>query len=188
MMGIMMTGVIVRVSTVRALCRSLIVFLIPLNSRIMALNFNKYVQDGERFVHEVAHELGVSDDKAKGGRVLRAVFHAFRNRVTPNESLQFISQLPMLIKAIYVDGWRFSDESRRLRHLGDFIEAVREAGGRGTTNDFVTDYEVEAAIRAVFRVVGKHVSEGEILDILATLPVELKPLLADALNGAEPVR
>ena len=86
----------------------------------------------------------------------------------------------MLIKAIYVDGWQMKEEARYLRHLGDFIEAVREAGGKGTANDFVTDYEVERAIRAVFKVLKNHVSEGEIRDVLATLPVELKPLLAGA--------
>lgn len=143
----------------------------------MALNFNKYVTDGEQFVKEVATELETPGDVARGGRILRAVLHAFRNRMTVTESLQLISQLPMLIKAIYVDGWRLNKEARTIRHLGDFIEAVREAGGRATLSDFVTDYEVEKAIHAVFKVLKNHVSEGEIQDVLATLPVELKPLL-----------
>lgn len=145
----------------------------------MALNFNKYIQDGELFIREVAKELGAPDDMAKAGRILRAVLHAFRTRISPVESLQLIAQLPMLIKAVYVDGWKMTNEARELRHLGDFIEAVREAGGRGVINDFVTDYEVEQAIRAVFTVVRSHVSEGEIRDILATLPVELRPLFEE---------
>lgn len=147
----------------------------------MALNFNKYVKDGEQFVREVATELGTPEDMAKGGRILRSVLHAFRNRISPPESLQMIAQFPMLIKALYVDGWQMhTNEARQLRHLGDFIEAVREAGGRGCINDFVTDYEVEKAIRAVFKVIANHVSEGEIRDILGTLPAELKPLLVEA--------
>ena len=142
----------------------------------MGLNFNKYVMDAERIVREVAVELGAPWDVSKGGRILRAVLHAFRDRMTPQESLQLIAQFPMLLKAIYVDGWQINGEARRLRHLGDFIEAVREAGGRATLNDFVTDYEVERAIRAVFKVLQAHVSPGEINDILATLPLELRPL------------
>ena len=149
------------------------------NQVIMALNFNKYINDGEHFVNEVAKALGQPQDKVKAGHVLRAVLHTLRNRLTPNESLQLIAQLPMLIKAVYVDGWRITNEARELRHLGDFIEAVREAGGSATRNDFVTDYETEAAIRAVFRVIRQFVSDGEIADILATLPAELKPLLED---------
>ena len=86
----------------------------------------------------------------------------------------------MLIKAVYVDGWKISHEYRTMRHLGDFIEAVREADGRGSSYDFVTDYEVTEAIQAVFRVLKNHVSEGEIDDVIAVLPAELKPLMATA--------
>lgn len=145
----------------------------------MALNFNQYAHDAEQFVKEVAVASGKPDDVAQAGRMLRAVLHAFRNRLTPPESLQLISQFPMLIKAIYVDGWRISDEAKRLRHWGDFIEAVREEGGRATLHDFVSDREVEHAIHAVFKVIKYHVSAGEIRDIMATLPEELRPLLSN---------
>lgn len=145
----------------------------------MALHFNKYVQDGEQFVKEIAREIGSPEDVARGGRMLRAVLHAFRNRVPPAESLELISQLPMLIKAIYVDGWRISDEIKHLRHLGDFLEAVRQEGGPATHDDFSTDHEVEETVRAVFRVLKRHVSWGETRDILATMPRELRPLLVN---------
>ncbi|MBK8966840.1 MAG: DUF2267 domain-containing protein [Lewinellaceae bacterium] len=85
----------------------------------MAFNFHKYVADGEHFVKEVAVELQCPGDTGKAGSILRAVLHAFRNRVPPGESLQLIAQLPMLIKAVYVDGWQMKAESRTLRHLGD---------------------------------------------------------------------
>lgn len=139
--------------------------------------FDKYVRDGEQFLKEVASALGGSADTGKAYRIARAVLHAFRNRLSPSESLQLISQLPMLVKAIYVDGWRISEETKNLRTLGDFIEAVREEGGRATLSDFVTDREVENAIHAVFKVLKTRVSAGEIRDIVATLPEELKPLL-----------
>lgn len=142
------------------------------------MNFKKYVEDGEQFLKEIARETNTPDDRARAGRLLRAVLHAFRNRLTPNESLQLIAQLPMLIKAIYVDGWRISDEAKNLRTWGDFMEAVREEGGPATRNDFVTDREVENAIHAVFKVLKTHVSAGEIRDVVATLPEELRPLLA----------
>lgn len=144
----------------------------------MSPNFNKYIQDGERFVKEVAAATREPADVAKAGRILRAVLHAFRNRLTTAESLQLISQLPMLIKAIYVDGWKISDDAKRIRHRGDFIEAVREEGGAATRDDFVTDREVEHAIHAVFKAIKMYVSAGEIRDIVATLPEELRPMLA----------
>ncbi len=143
-------------------------------------NFNKYVQDGEQFIREIALETNTPLDTTKASRILRAVLHALRRRLPVTTSLQLISQFPMLIKAIYVDGWKIRDESGTLQHPGDFIEVVREEGGPGLLRDLMTDYEVTEAIHAVFRVVKKHVSEGEIDDVLATLPLELRPLLADA--------
>lgn len=146
----------------------------------MALNFPKYVQKAEEFIGEVAFELGDPTDKVKAARVLRAVFHAFRDWVTPAESLQLISQLPMFIKAIYVDGWKIKDSGQHNRHLGDFIEAVREADDIRNNGDFVTDYEAKEAIQAVFRVLKNHVSEGEVHDLIAVLPGEMKGVFAMA--------
>lgn len=146
----------------------------------MALNFPKYVQKAEEFIGEVALELGDHTNKIKAARVLRAVLHAFRDWVTPAESLQLIAQLPMFIKAMYVDGWKIRDGSQHNRHLGDFIEAVREADDIRNNGDFVTDYEAKEAIQAVFRVLKHHVSEGEVHDIIAVLPGELKSAFAMA--------
>jgi uncharacterized protein (DUF2267 family) len=146
----------------------------------MALNFQKYVQKAEEFISEVAFELGNPNDKIKAARVLRAVLHAFRDWVTVAESLQLIAQLPMFIKAIYVDGWKIKGSNEGMRHVGDFIEAVREADDVRNNGDFVTDFEAKEAIQAVFRVLKNHVSEGEVHDIIAVLPSEMKSLFAMA--------
>lgn len=144
------------------------------------LHFNKYVHEGEQFVREIAVEMHAPWDMIKAARVLRAVLHALRNRLSAPSSLQLISQLPMLIKAIYVDGWKLTDEAKTLRRLGDFIECVREEGGTSLSSHFVTDYDVTQAIHAVFNVIKKHVSAGEIRDLVSTLPAELRPLMTDS--------
>ena len=141
------------------------------------LHFNKYVQDGEQFVREVAAETNAPWDMIRAFRILRAVLHTLRNRLPLATSLQLIAQFPMLIKAVYVDGWKSGGEAKTLRQVGDFIEAVREAGGPGLIRDFVTDNDVIKDIQAVFGVIQKHVSEGEIDDVLATLPAALRSLL-----------
>ncbi|MBK8565854.1 MAG: DUF2267 domain-containing protein [Saprospiraceae bacterium] len=124
--------------------------------------------------------MGDPTDKIKAARVLRAVLHAFRDWVTPAESLQLIAQLPMFIKALYVDGWKIKGGSERMRHLGDFIETMREADDVRNNGDFVTDFEAKEAIQAVFRVLKNHVSEGEVHDIIAVLPGEMKGVFAMA--------
>ena len=142
------------------------------------LHFNRYVQDGEQFVREVAAETSAPWDMIRAFRILRAVLHALRNRLPVATSLQLIAQFPMLLKAIYVDGWQGNTEAKAMRNLGDFIEAVREEGGPGLIRDFIADNDVLKDVRAVLQVVKRHVSEGEMEDVLATLPATLRTLLA----------
>ena len=146
----------------------------------MAINFKKYTQTGEAFLKQVAIQLGDPEDTARAGRMLRAVLHVFRNQSTPMESMQLIAQLPMFIKAIYVDGWRINHKQDRIRHLDDFLFEVRKADEPNAMFDFGDDEEVTKAVKAVFHVIKEYVSEGEIDDVINTLPEELRPLVEEA--------
>lgn len=142
----------------------------------MSLNFAEYSQKGNEFIKEVAQELGTPQDTNHAGRVLTAVLHGIRDTITPEESLHLISQLPMWIKAVYVDGWKLSKSPTRIRHMEDFVQTVRDNSGRTAGRDFGNDEETKANIEAVFRVLKTHVSEGEIDDIKSQLPEEMVSL------------
>lgn len=143
------------------------------------MKFQKYVQDAEQFIRQVAEALGDPGNIDRAEKVTRAVLHTFRNEVPPQESLQMIAQLPMLIKAIYVDGWQIRSGRDRTRNLSDFIQAVREAERAAGFPYFEGADEIEKSIRAVFTVIGSYVSEGQMQDLQAVLPEELKPLLVE---------
>lgn len=142
----------------------------------MSVNFAEYNQKGHEFVKEVAQELKTPEDINHAGRVLTAVLHAIRDTITPEESLHLISQLPMWVKAIYVDEWKLSRPPGRIRHMSDFINDVRGNSGRTAGRDFGNDEETRTTIEAVFRVLKRHVSEGEIEDIKSQLPEEMLAL------------
>ncbi len=144
------------------------------------MNFEKYVATGNAFIKEVAQELGNPDDKNRAMRVTRAVIHALRNRLTPEEFLDFISQLPMCIKAIAVDGWKIDKVPEKIKHVDEFIEEVLKEDGRTAPRDFGSKEEAVEAVKAVFRVIKRHVTEGEVEDIAAELPKELKQFFLEA--------
>ncbi len=146
----------------------------------MAINFKKYVQTGEVFLKKLAAQLGDPEDTARAGRVLRSVLHVFRDQSTPQESIQLISQLPMFIKAIYVDGWRIGQKQIRIRHLDDFLNEVQETDKSIGSFDFPNKNATQHAVKAVFHVIKEYASEGEIEDVISTLPKELRPLMEDA--------
>lgn len=143
----------------------------------MALNFDKFANDGKAFLNRLAADLGYPENPGKAGRVLKAVFHALRDRISPEESLQLIAQLPMFLKAAYVEGWHSFKAPPRIHQLEEFIDEVIAADGKTGIIDFPTDAEAGHSIRAVFKALRAYVSEGEIEDIQSELPKALKELL-----------
>lgn len=138
------------------------------------MKFEQYAQDGRQFVNEIARELGEPDtDHAE--RVMTAVLHTLRDILSPEESMHFISQLPMLIKAIYVNGWHFQPRNR-IRSVDEFVECLMLQNPRTAPRDFGNNETALNKARAVFRVLRRHVSEGEITDVANQFPDELVSL------------
>ena len=142
----------------------------------MTLNFESYSQKAYEFVKEVATELGNPDDTDHAGRVIKAVFHTIRNMVTPEESMHLIAQLPMYIKAVYVDNWKISEQQGKIRSQEEFLAELRQKAGRTAERDFGNDEEAMQRVEAVLAVLKRHVSTGEIEDIKAQLPEPLAEL------------
>ncbi len=143
----------------------------------MTLNFDKYAQSGHTFVNKIAAELGDEKDTSTAGRILRSTLHVLRDQSSTEESMQFISQLPMFIKAIYVDGWKVSGKKTKVRHLDDFIEEVHKRCRAAGHDNFTSQEGCYLAVHAVFRVIREYVSEAEIEDLRLTLPEGLRALL-----------
>jgi uncharacterized protein (DUF2267 family) len=140
------------------------------------MDFSKYALKGNAFLADISSEIGASNDIDRAGRILRSVFHVLRDVISKEESFQLISQFPMALKSVYVDGWTFKHPQEHIKHMDDFIEAVVKKDSPAGYCSFASKKEAKEAIEAVFRVLKKHVSKGEIEDVRATLPKELKPL------------
>ena len=144
------------------------------------MNFEKYAVKGNLFVKELAQELGCPDNKKKAGRILKAVLKALRNRLSHEESMHLLAQLPMCIKAIYVDGWKLSETPEKIKNVSEFVEEVMKYDRPRAQQDFADKDEAIRAIKAVFRVIKRHISDGEAQDVEAELPKQLKELWEDA--------
>jgi uncharacterized protein (DUF2267 family) len=123
------------------------------------------------WLSELSDELGIEDRQA-AYRVLRAFLHAVRDRLTVDEAAQLGAQLPELIRGIYYEGWDPSRTPMKYRDLDEFLRRVSdEALLHGET-------EASHAASAAARVLHRHVSEGELNDVLAMLPEGLRPVVA----------
>jgi uncharacterized protein (DUF2267 family) len=93
-----------------------------------------------------------------------------RCALTVEESAQLAAQLPLLIRGVFYEGWRPTGKPERIRSRAEFIDRME----REYRYDF--DAEPEAVIRAVFRLLSRHVTEGEITDVVGNLPHEIRSL------------
>lgn len=131
--------------------------------------FDSTVQTTNEWLREVMDRLGTAD-KHRAYLALRVVLHALRDRLPVQEAVDLGAQLPMLVRGFYYEGWRLHDATRESRRLADLLAHVHAS--------FKKDPEVdpEMVVRAVFETLTRHISEGEIGDVISALPAELKKL------------
>jgi uncharacterized protein (DUF2267 family) len=123
------------------------------------------------WLNGLAEELGTDDHQA-AYRVLRAYLHAVRDRLMVNEAAQLAAQLPELIRGIYYEGWVPARTPLKYRIVDEFLKRVAdEAQLQGET-------EASYACSAAARVLRRHVTPGEIEDVVAVFPEEMRPVLA----------
>jgi uncharacterized protein (DUF2267 family) len=141
----------------------------------MILDFEKYAQKGNEFMNRLEANLA-TDDRAHAGRILRSTFRVLRNHLMFEESLQLLSQLPMVIKAVYVDGWR-AGSHKRIRTEDEFLIEIVQEEGNSAWVDFTTKEELIAAVRAVIDTLRSYVSPEEMDQALATLPKQIRQMI-----------
>ncbi|MCK6545734.1 DUF2267 domain-containing protein [Myxococcota bacterium] len=125
------------------------------------------------WLKEIMEELA-TDDRHRAYVALRATLHALRDRLTPDSAAALGAQLPMLVRGLFFEGYSPSGKPIRARHKEDFLLMVRSR----IQGHVAHDLDVEDAVRAVFRVLGHQVSEGETDKLRYALPNELRELWA----------
>ena len=133
--------------------------------------FDKALHKAHVWLNDIADEMGEGTTKQQAYAAMRAMLHALRDRLNVDEAAQLAAQLPVLVRGIYYEGWDPSKTPLKIRHRDEFLELVRKNLGKTDNVD-----PVQAA-RAVFAVLRKHVTEGEIKDVVDELPHEIRELL-----------
>ena len=151
----------------------------------MTTPFDKYAMHGNEFLSQLADELYMPNEKERVLHVLKAVLHGIRNRISPEESSQFMAQLPMMVKAVYVDGWQIGKHQKRISTFEEFVDEVYDLSGGYKGLAFGDRMEAERGIQSVFKILKNYISDGEFNDVLASMPTKLRSDLLDMLmsNG-----
>lgn len=132
--------------------------------------FDGTIQKTQVWLNDLMADLDWQDKPHKAYMALRTVLHALRDRLTVEEAVQLGAQLPMLIRGFYYEGWTLKGKPHKERHKEDFLDHIKEA--------FKDDVTVNAqqVCRAVFRVLVRYTSKGEIDDVKHSMPKALQEL------------
>jgi uncharacterized protein (DUF2267 family) len=141
--------------------------------------FDSHLGVANRWMKELIENLDLGpEDHARALHALRAGLHAIRDRLPAAEVVDLGAQLPTLIRGFYYEGWTLHPETRMLRDRAGMIARVDK--------ELAPDDQLDPVdvLRAVIQLLVEHVSDGEIRDVLATMPKRIAGLWHDLTGHA----
>jgi uncharacterized protein (DUF2267 family) len=121
------------------------------------------------WINDLDERLGW-ENKSRAYRLLKAVLHALRDWLQINESAHFAAQLPELLRGVYYEQWRPAIAPVKKRSKADFLARV-EASFKADPID-----NPAQAVLAVFQLLSKKMTRGEIEKVRHALPEKLRDL------------
>lgn len=131
--------------------------------------FDKTIEKTNVWLGELETSMGWKD-RSKAYMALRAVLHALRDRLPPDEAVDLAAHLPMLIRGFFYEGWHPANKPLKYRHKDDFLErATKEA-------PWLKGDELELAVTTVFEILSREIGGEEPAQVRRLLPAELREL------------
>jgi uncharacterized protein (DUF2267 family) len=111
------------------------------------------VQLTHRWINELDDRLCWSN-KPRSYRLLKAVLHAVRDWLRPNEAADLAAQLPTLLRGVYYEQWRPAAVPVKHRTKADFLARVEDT--------FKMDplEQPSQAVIAVFELLSSKITAG----------------------------
>lgn len=109
-------------------------------------------------------------DKPRAYLLLRTTLHALRDFLTVDEAVDLAAQLPVLLRGVYYEGWIPSKTPAHPRGKAVFLERVAAPFVSAPLED------AERAVVAVFDLLRRQLSKGEIEQVARALRKPLRDL------------
>ena len=129
--------------------------------------FDSTIQTTNIWLHDIQGRLGWAEPH-RAYHALRAVLHALRDRLPVDQAAALAAQLPMLVRGFYYEGWHPHGKPVKERHKEEFLAHIAAAFRDAP------EVDPERVARAVFHVLSKHVTSGEIEGVKRSLPTEIR--------------
>lgn len=138
--------------------------------------FDKTLQTTNVWLNEISAEIG--PDRHVAWKVLSTVLHKLRDHLPIELAAHLGAQLPLLVRGVYYDQFEPAKLPLESNTTDEFIHEVQKWLSDTRTVD------AKEAISAVFGVLSRHISEGQIEKVRNALPRGIKPLWPEATTAA----
>ncbi len=124
--------------------------------------FGSTLQQTYSWIREIMSELH-TNDRHRAYLALRAVLQSLRDRLGLDDSVHLGAQLPMLVRGLYYEGWK-PDGKPVKYNRAQFLGVV------GSYFAVPEKVNTEEIVRAVFSVLQRNLSVGEVRKLQHALP------------------
>lgn len=133
-------------------------------------NFDNTVQQTNELLDKVESTFGWQDRREQSYSLLRSTLQALRDRLPVHQAVHLSSELPMLVRGFYFEGW--DPEKVPLKYnKSQFLEHVRQKF------PYSDEREIEELVSKTLSLIMKQVSNGTHQQIKEMLPEEIAELL-----------
>lgn len=144
------------------------------------LNFDTFAQEAHKYVNELATELGHPEEKSRVLKIWRAVMHTVRDRIHLGESLQIIDPLPMILKGIYVEQWKFSEKPplnySSIEQMKNEVKKLQRFYGE---EDFPWSKPTEEIIALTLHSLNRFMSKDQLQHLTGQMPKEVRSYFSE---------
>lgn len=117
-------------------------------------------------------EIGPFETEKQAYSHLRAVLHALRDRLTVEEATHLASELPMLVRGFYYEGWRPALAPNEEETQAEFFDKVRAS----LSAQWASDEDLRPGTEAIFRLLDERLEDGQIRHVRNQLPGDIDAL------------
>ena len=109
-------------------------------------------------------------ERSHAYRALKTVMHEIRDRLPVPLAANFSAQMPLLVRGMFFEGWSPGSEHQPERSLEAFLAPIEK------TFENYPGVKAESVAAAVFEVISRHISPGEVENVLQAVPKPIREL------------
>jgi len=128
--------------------------------------FDTTIEKSNKILKLIEKAMGWENRRNQSYLALRSVLHALRDRLPVDEAVNFSSQLPLILKGVYYDGWDPMAVPIKM-HKEEFLKYI------GNEFKFDVDGGIEKMTKIVLEEIFKSIDPDEANKIIASLPRDI---------------